>query len=434
MTGTVRYLCVLLFLACAVQAACGAINVQNVVVNPSGDLTSGKSPPNQVRVSYVINFVPEGGMTFSADSDLIMYTDMDNAHWSYSTVLDGIAAAPLTAVGRSVTIDGWDLSYPTRRSLSLQVNMTGDVPALTASARKIVVRVYEYSSGIELNPARSLLREANVILPGSPVVSQTTGSPNYPTVATPAPTTPAETAAPPDGTGGPGASSLAVPSTVLALVFLLIAFIPLGLLVFHDHFGLGRYPLDLPVRELVTATVLLVLCGAGFVYVLVEVLGQYVAIAGAAGSGPVWALPVILLAGFTALSSFTLAIGSYKAHAFRWTLRVHGIAAILALIAAPVCLYLLGNTAGSPGFRPVPVAVAIVAALLSFLIVTWQDHAVRPGESRIFSRISGIFRRRGHVPHESAGENPAIAILNERLAKGEITLEDYAKLKDAIKK
>ncbi len=130
------YVCMLILLILIIQSVSGAINVRNMVVSPSGDLVSGQIPPKQVSVSFAVNFVPEGGMTFSSGNTLDMFTDLENARWSYSTVLDGNANPPLTDNGKSVEINGWVLSYPSRRDLSVLVNLTGEVPTGISNREK----------------------------------------------------------------------------------------------------------------------------------------------------------------------------------------------------------------------------------------------------------------------------------------------------------
>ena len=130
------YLCMLILLILITPSVSGAINVRNMVVSPSGDLVSGQIPPKQVSVSFAVNFVPEGGMTFSSGNTLDMFTDLENARWSYSTVLDGNANPPLTDNGNSVDINGWVLSYPSRRDLAVLVNLTGEVPVVSATGKK----------------------------------------------------------------------------------------------------------------------------------------------------------------------------------------------------------------------------------------------------------------------------------------------------------
>ena len=57
-----------------------------------------------------------------------------------------------------------------REGISVLVNLTGDVPTVSATGKKTIVKVGEYNGGNEVYPGSAVIREANVILPGSPAV------------------------------------------------------------------------------------------------------------------------------------------------------------------------------------------------------------------------------------------------------------------------
>lgn len=439
------YLCVLLLLIIIIQSVSGAISVKNLVVSPSGDLVSGQNPPQLVKVSFVVNLIPEAGMTFSSDNSLDMYTDLENAHWSYATVLDGNANPPLTDTGNKLDISGWVLSYPSRRDLSILVNLTGDVPVVSSTGKKTMVRVGVYNGGNEVYPGTAVTREANVILPGSPAVQssapittpavqQSAGQTPMMTVTKPAGTTPvAASAVPPT-------SALSIPVGVITVIFLLISFIPLGLLIFHDYFGLGKLTFPQPFRVRAGIAVAQVLCATGLLFVLFTLQAIYTNLVTVEnGLAPVFVLLVLLLVSYVALSAFALAIGSLLSKAFRWTLKVHSITGIAALVLAPAAIIILGTTPDILQSQTTVTAIAIVAGLVTALLALWQDHTLRDDlGSDWVSSLSGFFQRvkGGLRPKKTSHEDTgaAIAILNTRLAKGDISLEEYKDLKDAIKK
>ncbi|MEI7433898.1 MAG: SHOCT domain-containing protein [Methanomicrobiales archaeon] len=436
------YLCVLILLILITQSVSGAINVKNMVVSPSGDLVSGKIPPGKVAVSFVVNFVPDGGMTFSSSNSLDMFTDLENARWSYSTVLDGNINPPLTDSGNSVDINGWVLSYPSRRDLSILVNMTGEVPTVSATGKKTVVKVGVYNGGNEVYPGTAVIREANVILPGSPAVPSGTTTPatqlssgQTPVVTA---TTRASTTATPS-TSAPS-SSMLIPVGIITIIFLLMSFIPLGLLVFHDYFGLEKLSIPQPFRVRVAIAIVQVLCGIGLLFVLFTLQAIYTDLVVAeSGLAPVFVLLVLLLVSYVTLSAFALAIGSLLSKAFRWTLKTHGITGIAVLILAPVTIITLGTNPEILQSRTVVVIVAIIAALITALLALWQDHTLRDDlGSDWFSLLSDFFQRvKGDLKPKKTSQadtGAAITILNTRLAKGEISLEEYNQLKEAIKK
>lgn len=436
------YVCMLILLILIIQSVSGALNVRNMVVSPSGDLVSGQIPPKQVSVSFAVNFVPEGGMTFSSGNTLAMFTDLENARWSYSTVLDGNANPPLTDNGKSVEINGWVLSYPSRRDLSVLVNLTGEVPSVSATGKKTVVKVGEYNGGNEVYPGSAVIREANVILPGSPAVPSGTTTPATQLSPGQTPVVTATTRASTTAAPSTSAPSLAmvIPVGIITVIFLLIAFIPLGLLVFHDYFGLGKLSIPQQFRIRMIIAIVQVLCGIGLLFVLFTLQAIYADLVVAEnGLAPFFVLLVLLLVSYVTLSAFTLAIGSLLAKAFRWTLKTHSITGIAVLILAPVTIMTLGTNPEVLQSRTVVVLVAIFAALVTALLALWQDHTLRDDlGSDLFSMLSDFFQRvkGGIKPKKNmqADTGTAITILNTRLAKGEISLEEYNQLKEAIKK
>ncbi len=434
------YLCVLILLIVIIPSVSGGINVKNMVITPSGDLTSGGNPPENVKVSFAVNFIPEGGMTFTSSNSLDMFTDLGNARWSYSTVLDDNANPPVTGTG-NVSINGWVLSYPSRRDLTVLVNLTGDVPAVSATGKKTLVKVGVYNRGNEVYPGSAVIREANVILPGSPVGSSTPQSvvpspgQTQKTAGTTYVSTPVVPASPVSPSHG-----MSIPFEYISVIFLLISFIPLGLLIFHDYFGLGKFTFPQPFPVRMGIAIVQILCGIGLLPVLFTLETIYTNVVAADGGWvSVFVLLVLLLVSYVTLSAFALAIGSVLSKAFRWTLKVHSAAGIAALILVPVALIMLGTTPYLLQSRTLVMVVAIITALVTALLALWQDHVIRDDlGSDWVSSLSAFFRsfKRSISPkkpvHADAGA--AISILNTRLAKGEISLEEYNQLKEAIKK
>ncbi len=119
------------------QSSDSPIKVKNVVVIPNGDIMSGVP----MKVSFDIKFNPTGGETFPSLRTLALLTDMQNVEWSYSTAIDGNPSSLINATGRNLYISGWVLSYPSKRELSMHVNVTGNVPSIPKSGNMNVIRV-----------------------------------------------------------------------------------------------------------------------------------------------------------------------------------------------------------------------------------------------------------------------------------------------------
>jgi hypothetical protein len=430
MARTLWYLSLLLILILAVPAVSGTISIQNVVISPSGDLISGQKPPTYVSVSYKVVFFPEGGVTFSSSDTLGMSTDLDNARWNYTVLVDSVPNIQKIVNGNSVDISGWELSYNSRRDISIQVRLTGDVPVVSATGKKTLVRVADNNVNGPV-PGSEVKREAIIILPEGAAVPTATSGTETPGVT--AQQTSPVTNLP---EAGPAAKSVSISPEIFMAIFLLISFIPLGLLVFHDYFGLGRlsFPQDFRVRA--GTAVMYALCGAGLLFVLSVLQYLYTSLdASNSGITPAISLVVLFLASYFTLSAFVLASGAILSKAFRWTLRMHMVIGIIVLFAVPATLFALGSIAG----RDVAAAIAIVAALASGLLALLQEHSVAQDLGKDwYTSIRDFFRRaetRVIPQRDTHSESAAaIAILNTRLAKGEISLQEYNELKEAMRK
>jgi len=99
--------------------------VQNPQVHPEGLL----SPRAPVQVSFVIAIIPSGATTFPPGHSLVLSTDLLSPEWSVEIDLDGVPNDRTTRFNNVVFFNGFLLSYPTTRDVSLHVNLTGEVPS-----------------------------------------------------------------------------------------------------------------------------------------------------------------------------------------------------------------------------------------------------------------------------------------------------------------
>ncbi|HVP94659.1 MAG TPA: hypothetical protein VMS89_05730 [Methanoregulaceae archaeon] len=421
-------LTLLLFLT--ISSVSGAISVHNILISPSGNLISGQTPPQRVTGSLVVDFVPEGGLTFDSGNDLTFRTDLDNATWDYTLVLDGNPNPRQYVSGKTLDLGGWLLSYPSRRNVGLSANFSGNVPQVTASGQLTILAVKVVNGAFDVNPALDVTRVANVILPGSPL---TTTGPGGQTGSTTSPATTATTVAAP--VQSTPAAELAVPLGILAAIVLLLAIIPLAFLVSHDLFALPptRFPQSPALRAGIA--VVHILCGIGLLSGLFILQSAYIALA-LKGTGPdsVMLLVVLFLMSYFAISAFVVAAGSLISKAFRWTLKAHTIMGIVVLLTGPAALFMSGAQ-GAAGAA----AVVIAAAVISTLLAAWQGRSIRTDLTEDWiSRLSDLLRKTKQGPSVYQGpgktNDSALSVLNLRLAKGEISLEEYNRMKEAIKK
>lgn len=138
-----RHSAILILLFCLVQGAFASLSVSTPSITPSTDLISGQTA---VRSTFTINFPASGGETFSSENTLQLSTELDNPTWTYILVLDEVDNPSKTEVGPNVNINGWILSYPSKRELSMKVTLEGTAPTVTGSEEKIIVRVRELGS------------------------------------------------------------------------------------------------------------------------------------------------------------------------------------------------------------------------------------------------------------------------------------------------
>ncbi|KUG15557.1 hypothetical protein ASZ90_014802 [hydrocarbon metagenome] len=120
-----------------------AIQVGNVLITPTGDLVSGVT---RSSASFTVSFPSSGGYTFDSTHILQMDTDLDQPTWTYNTILDGIENPSKTESGPNIRVSGWELSYPSSRTVSLKVKVDGTAPTVAISEEKIIFRVRETDS------------------------------------------------------------------------------------------------------------------------------------------------------------------------------------------------------------------------------------------------------------------------------------------------
>jgi hypothetical protein len=420
-----------LLLVLTVSSVSASISVHNIVISPSGTLISGQTPPQRVSGSLLIDFIPEGGLTFDSQNDLSLHSDLDNVTWDYTLVLDGNPNVPQYVNGKTLDIGGWLLSYPSRRNLGLSANFSGNVPQVTASGQKTILGVKVVNGAFDVNPALDVTRTANVLLPGSPLNQTGSGQPTA--IPTTAGTTVAATS--PSTPPGQAPESLAVPLDILTAIVLLLAIIPLAILVSHDHFAQSttRFPQAPGLRAGIA--IVHILCGIGMLFGLLMLQSAYVSLAlKGTGLNSVIVLIVLFLMSYFAISAFILAAGSLMSKAFRWTMKSHVIIGIVVLLTGPAALFLSGTSNAA-----VPAAAVIAASVISMVLALWQERSVRTDLSEDWiSRLSSAFHRmkQESSTHRGTAKNgdSALAVLNLRLAKGEISLEEYNRMKEAIKK
>lgn len=155
MRAVIKCIGVLVILLLGIQAASAAISVRNIVVNPSGDLTSGTTP---VDAKFVVNSPATGGGTTPTEN-IMFYTDLDDPKWTYSITKGGIKQDNgIAQNGPNFDISSWVLYYP-KEDVAIEVTLSGKTPVVSSVTNKTIFRVGTESAAIAtvqrtvINPA-----------------------------------------------------------------------------------------------------------------------------------------------------------------------------------------------------------------------------------------------------------------------------------------
>jgi hypothetical protein len=114
-----------------------AFSVSTVSIDPLGEL----SPGTPVTLSYKVDIDD----VFPADHEIQFYTDLDNPHWTYSIVVNGVENVRPSIDGQNLAISGFELSYKSSDEVSIRVILEGTA---SSTPNALLVRVQElYGSG-----------------------------------------------------------------------------------------------------------------------------------------------------------------------------------------------------------------------------------------------------------------------------------------------
>jgi hypothetical protein len=132
---------------CLVQA-CAALTTVGAITTTPSQLNALKPGDIVSEVTGTIKLPPSGDQTFALDDTLEFYTQLDNAKWSVSIVINGIENPPRTFGGKHASILGMDLAYvSTKYEVEVKFSMeNGAVPTSFTSGNIILARALEVDS------------------------------------------------------------------------------------------------------------------------------------------------------------------------------------------------------------------------------------------------------------------------------------------------
>jgi hypothetical protein len=173
-TRIIFIVCILVLISASPVSA--ILNLNKAEVQPPGEPLE---PGVVVNVSAIVEIVPSGAMTFANGHTLQLSTDLDRAYWVIDVEVDGVPAAQIIQHGNYAFVNGYLLSYPTSRDVSVSVQLNGYAPLSADGTSVTVLRVVELNNQgtIVGGSEKTIVRELYSPLPASvPVRSQSTAT------------------------------------------------------------------------------------------------------------------------------------------------------------------------------------------------------------------------------------------------------------------
>jgi hypothetical protein len=179
-----------------------------------------------VTAGYTMSFSSfESGKTFDPDDSIVMYTDLSNPQWVV-TKTEEVNEEPVTSTlanrqAAQVRLDGWSLSF-SKKQFTVDVALTGTVPALNQSAEILVLRLQELDPAAKTVHGTLVKKSALVVVPTpEPTVPMVTPEPEVVIEITPEPIATTVTAMTPTKkqTYAPGPDPVMICSMLAGLIF-----------------------------------------------------------------------------------------------------------------------------------------------------------------------------------------------------------------------
>jgi len=133
----------LLFTLFLIVPAAATISLHEERVAPHGDsLPAG----TQVNTSAIIRIIPQGPTTFTESYTFVLSTDLERAGWNVVVMVDGNPAKVIPQTGKYVFINGYLLSYPTNRDVTVSATLEGMVPDLADGTPFRIIQAEELNN------------------------------------------------------------------------------------------------------------------------------------------------------------------------------------------------------------------------------------------------------------------------------------------------
>jgi hypothetical protein len=172
---------ILLLLLCVAGPASASLHLKTISMNP---IAANLAPDTAVTMNVQIAVLPAGETTFVPGHSLQMTTDLSESRWKIVVLVDGVEGAVIPAGGRVAFVNGYLLSYPTQKDITIGISLSGVTPPGTETPGLFLVQVTELDnagqpvpgSAFEL-PLRYLTQRTTEAPPPSPGGTEIPGSP-----------------------------------------------------------------------------------------------------------------------------------------------------------------------------------------------------------------------------------------------------------------
>lgn len=160
-----------------------ALSDSTVTSQTPGANTTALAPGTVVDCSAVIMVIPSGATTFSQGHTLQLMTGLLAAHWNVQVLVDSVPAATIPQNGNVVFINGYLLSYPTGKDVSVQATVTGTVPQAETAIVITLIQATELDNSGNPVPGSVVTVERQIVPPvatpgqQAPVPAGTTQAP-----------------------------------------------------------------------------------------------------------------------------------------------------------------------------------------------------------------------------------------------------------------
>jgi hypothetical protein len=154
--------------------AAATLNLNSIVISPTDEAVA---PGTGMNVSADIEIIPSGATTFTSSHTLVLSTGLEDARWNVVVYVNGIQGAVIPQTGNYVFVNGFLLSYPTNRDVSVKVALEGMAPIASGETQFTVFQMQELNN--ENQPVGGSVQTItrNLTLPSTPVSSPPTTAP-----------------------------------------------------------------------------------------------------------------------------------------------------------------------------------------------------------------------------------------------------------------